>query len=132
MAHGITLAPPDGNSKFPDFQHDHRQRPVVLYDTRKRINRRRRGRGMAGLRAPRQSPQGEATHAFTRETNLKSMTMTGYGNALISVHPSRQFLSRGIPEAELAVSEGLFRTAVDFGRAAGCPVMARNGPFTGR
>ena len=25
-------------------------------------------------------------------------------------HPSRQFLSRSIPEAELAVSEGLFRT----------------------
>ena len=31
-----------------------------------------------------------------------------YGNALISVHPSRQFLSRSIPEAELAVSEGVF------------------------
>ena len=42
------------------------------------------------------------------------MMMTGYGNALISVHPSRQFLSRGTPEAELAVSEGVFRTA-DFG-----------------
>ena len=37
-----------------------------------------------------------------------------YGNALISVHPSRQFLSRSIPEAELAVSEGVFRTP-DFG-----------------
>ena len=48
------------------------------------------------------------------ETDLKLVMMTGYGNALISVHPSRQFLSRGTPEAELAVSEGVFRTA-DFG-----------------
>ncbi len=37
-----------------------------------------------------------------------------YRNALISVHPSRQFLSRSIPEAELSVSEGVFRTP-DFG-----------------
>ncbi len=37
---------------------------------------------------------------------------SGYGNALISVHPSRQLLSRSVPEAELAVSEGVSRTLV--------------------
>ena len=38
-----------------------------------------------------------------------------YRKELFSVHPSRQFLFRGIPKAELAVSEGVFRT-VKFGR----------------
>ncbi len=35
-----------------------------------------------------------------------------YRKELITVHPSRQFLSRSIPEAELAVSEGVLRTPV--------------------
>ncbi len=49
MPHEITLAPPDGNSKFSDFQQDHWQRPFVLYDTRKRTNRRRvEARGLRG------------------------------------------------------------------------------------
>ena len=43
---------------------------------------------------------------------------------LISVHPSRQFPSRSIPEAELAVSEGVFRTP-DFGLR-----MRRLGPLS--
>ena len=42
----------------------------------------------------------------------------------MSVHPSRQFLSRSIPEAELAVSEGVFRTP-DFGLR-----MRRLGPLS--
>ena len=45
---------------------------------------------------------------------ISSVVVCVYGNELISVHPSRQFLSRSIPEAELAVSEGVFRTP-DFG-----------------